>query len=107
MSFRVVFVISSDSAPPDGKLVGDILYVNAPDGYRNIVHKVKHMMGLVSAHTIHNTHTTRATHRAPTTRAAHTAGTTHTTHTTHTTQTTHTTRTYIIYMLVSNTHADE
>lgn len=48
MSFQVVFVISSESAPPGGKLVGDILYVNAPDGYRNIVHKVKHMMGLVS-----------------------------------------------------------
>lgn len=47
-SFRAVFIVSSPSAPPDGELVGDILYVRAPDGYRNIVHKVKHMMGLVS-----------------------------------------------------------
>lgn len=42
-------MISSPSAPPDGQLVGDVLYVDAPDGYRNIVHKVKQMMGLVSA----------------------------------------------------------
>ena len=83
MSFRVVFVVSSVSAPLDGRLVGDILYVNAPDGYRNIVHKVKHMMGLVSAHTAHTTHTT------------HTAHTTYTTHTTHTTRTTHTTLTLV------------
>lgn len=48
LSFRVIFVVSNPSAPPDGEVVGDILYVNAPDGYRNIVHKVKHMMGLVS-----------------------------------------------------------
>lgn len=48
MSFRVVFIVSSPDAPPEGDLVGDVLYVNAPDGYRNIVHKVKHMMGLVS-----------------------------------------------------------
>lgn len=62
MSFRVVFVISSDSAPPDGKLVGDILYVNAPDGYRNIVHKVKHMMGLVSVHDTYKSYNTYITY---------------------------------------------
>lgn len=62
MSFKVVFVISSDSAPPDGKLVGDILYVNAPDGYRNIVHKVKHMMGLVSAHNTYKSYHTYITY---------------------------------------------
>ena len=47
-SFRVVFVISDPLAPPDGQLMGDIFHVKAPDGYHNIVHKVKHMMGLVS-----------------------------------------------------------
>lgn len=48
MSVRVIFVVSRPSAPPNGELMGDMLYVNAPDGYHNIVHKVKHMMGLVS-----------------------------------------------------------
>ena len=47
MSFRVVFVVTRSTAPPNGELVGDVLYVSAPDGYRNIVYKVKHMMGLV------------------------------------------------------------
>lgn len=47
MSFRVIFVVTRSTAPPDGELVGDVLYVSAPDGYRNIVYKVKHMMGLV------------------------------------------------------------
>eukprot|EP00752_Nemacystus_decipiens_P006800 g6105.t1 len=47
MSFRVIFVVTRGTAPPDGELVGDVLYVSAPDGYRNIVYKVKHMMGLV------------------------------------------------------------
>lgn len=47
MSFRVIFVVTRSTASPNGDLVGDVLYVNAPDGYRNIVYKVKHMMGLV------------------------------------------------------------
>lgn len=47
MSFRLVFIVSSRFAPPGGELVDDVLYVNAPDGYRNIAHKVKQMMGLV------------------------------------------------------------
>ncbi|CAN0055017.1 unnamed protein product, partial [Ectocarpus fasciculatus] len=47
MEFQVIFVVTRSTAPPDGELVGDVLYVNAPDGYRNIVYKVKHMMGLV------------------------------------------------------------
>lgn len=47
-SIRVVFIVSSSSAPPGGQLLGDIFYVNVPDGYYNIVQKVKHMMGLVS-----------------------------------------------------------
>lgn len=47
MSFRVIFVVSDLDAPKEGRLIGDILYVPAPDGYRNIVHKVKHMMSLV------------------------------------------------------------
>lgn len=47
MSFRVIFVVTRSTAPPNGELVGDVLYVSAPDGYRNIVYKVKHMMGLV------------------------------------------------------------
>lgn len=47
MSFRVIFVVTRSAAPPNGELVGDVLYVSAPDGYRNIVYKVKHMMGLV------------------------------------------------------------
>ncbi|CAN0137151.1 unnamed protein product [Hapterophycus canaliculatus] len=47
MSFRVVFVVTRSTASSNGDLVGDVLYVNAPDGYRNIVYKVKHMMGLV------------------------------------------------------------
>lgn len=47
MSFRVVFVVTDDAAPDDGELLGDMLYVRAPSGYRNIVHKVKMMMGLV------------------------------------------------------------
>lgn len=49
MSLRVIFVVTRSTAPPDGELVGDVLYVSAPDGYRNIVYKVKHMMGLVRA----------------------------------------------------------
>ncbi len=49
MSFLVIFVVTRSSAPPNGELVGDVLYVNAPDGYRNIVYKVKQMMGLVRA----------------------------------------------------------
>lgn len=48
MVFRVIFVVTRSTAPPNGELLGDVLYVNAPDGYRNIVYKVKHMMGLVS-----------------------------------------------------------
>lgn len=44
----MIFVVSDATSPPDGRLVGDILYVRAPDGYQNIVHKVKNMMGLVS-----------------------------------------------------------
>lgn len=47
MSFRVIFVVTRSTAPPNGELLGDVLYVSAPDGYRNIVYKVKHMMGLV------------------------------------------------------------
>lgn len=47
VSFCVIFVVTKSTAPPDGELVGDVLYVSAPDGYRNIVYKVKHMMGLV------------------------------------------------------------
>lgn len=47
MEFQVIFVVTRSTAPPDGELVGDVLYVNAPDGYRNIVYKVKNMMGLV------------------------------------------------------------
>lgn len=47
-SFRVVFIVSSSSAPPGGQLLGDMFYVNVPDGYYNIVQKVKYMMGLVS-----------------------------------------------------------
>lgn len=43
----VVFVMSKDSAPPEGELVGDILYVPVPEGYRNIVLKTKAMLCLV------------------------------------------------------------
>lgn len=43
----VVFVMSRDSAPPEGELVGDILYVPVPEGYRNIVLKTKAMLCLV------------------------------------------------------------
>lgn len=50
MSFRVIFVVTRATASPNGDLVGDVLYVNAPDGYRNIVYKVKHMMALVRCH---------------------------------------------------------
>lgn len=44
----VVFVVSKESAPPEGELVGDILYVNVADGYRNIVRKTRAMLYLVS-----------------------------------------------------------
>lgn len=47
-SFRVVFIVSSSSAPLGGQLLGDMFYVNVPEGYYNIVQKVKHTMGLVS-----------------------------------------------------------
>lgn len=47
MDFRIIFVVTRSTAPPNGELVGDVLYVNVPDGYQNIVYKVKHMMGLV------------------------------------------------------------
>lgn len=47
MSFRVIFVVSDPKAPEEGKLVGDILYVRAPDGSENLVLKVKQMMSLV------------------------------------------------------------
>lgn len=43
----VVFVMSKDGAPPEGELVGDILYVPVPEGYRNIVLKTKAMLCLV------------------------------------------------------------
>ncbi|CAM9480562.1 unnamed protein product [Pylaiella littoralis] len=43
----VVFVVSNESAPPEGELVGDILYVNVADGYRNIVRKTRAMLYLV------------------------------------------------------------
>ncbi|CAN0264331.1 unnamed protein product [Ectocarpus sp. 12 AP-2014] len=43
----VVFVVSKESAPPEGELVGDILYVAVPEGYRNIVLKTKAMLCLV------------------------------------------------------------
>ena len=44
----VVFIMSKDSAPPEGELVGDILYVPVAEGYRNIVFKTKAMLSLVS-----------------------------------------------------------
>lgn len=44
---RVVFVISRASSPPEGELIGDILYVPVPEGYRNIVLKTKAMLCLV------------------------------------------------------------
>lgn len=47
MTFRLVFIVSSPSAPPRGELVDDVFYVNAPEGYHNLAHKAKHMMGLV------------------------------------------------------------
>ncbi|CAM9135253.1 unnamed protein product [Ectocarpus sp. 6 AP-2014] len=43
----VVFVMSKETAPPEGELVGDILYVAVPEGYRNIVLKTKAMLCLV------------------------------------------------------------
>lgn len=43
----VVFVMSKDTAPPEGELVGDILYVPVSEGYRNIVLKTKAMLCLV------------------------------------------------------------
>ncbi|CAN0444807.1 unnamed protein product, partial [Laminaria digitata] len=43
----VVFIMSRDSAPPEGELVGDILYVPVAEGYRNIVFKTKAMLCLV------------------------------------------------------------
>ncbi|CAM9562688.1 unnamed protein product, partial [Choristocarpus tenellus] len=47
MSVQVVFLVSKSWAPMDGELIGDILYVNTPPGYRMIVLKTKRMMGLV------------------------------------------------------------
>ncbi|CAM9650364.1 unnamed protein product [Ectocarpus fasciculatus] len=46
-SVSVVFVMSKETAPPEGELVGDILYVSVPEGYRNIVLKTKAMLCLV------------------------------------------------------------
>lgn len=43
----VVFVVSDEAAPPEGNLVGDILYVPVPEGYHNIVLKTKAMLRLV------------------------------------------------------------
>lgn len=39
--------MSKETAPPEGELVGDILYVAVPEGYRNIVLKTKAMLCLV------------------------------------------------------------
>ncbi|CAM9628784.1 unnamed protein product, partial [Hapterophycus canaliculatus] len=47
-TFSVVFVMSKETAPPEGELVGDILYVPVPEGYRNIVLKTRAMLCLVS-----------------------------------------------------------
>lgn len=44
----VVFIMSKDTAPPEGELVGDILYVPVAEGYRNIVFKTKAMLCLVN-----------------------------------------------------------
>lgn len=43
-----MFIMSRDTAPPEGELVGDILYVPVAEGYRNIVFKTKAMLCLVS-----------------------------------------------------------
>lgn len=43
-----MFVMSKETAPPEGELVGDILYVAVPEGYRNIVLKTRAMLCLVS-----------------------------------------------------------
>lgn len=43
----VVFVVSDEAAPPEGNLVGDVLYVPVPEGYHNIVLKTKAMLRLV------------------------------------------------------------
>lgn len=43
----VVFVMSKETAPPEGELIGDILYVPVAEGYHNIVFKTKAMLCLV------------------------------------------------------------
>ncbi|KAG5178399.1 galactosyltransferase-domain-containing protein [Tribonema minus] len=45
--FKLVFVRGRSDAPEDGVLNGDTLLINAPDGYRNIVHKTKGMVSLL------------------------------------------------------------
>ncbi|CAM9097896.1 unnamed protein product, partial [Ascophyllum nodosum] len=48
-AFKValVFIMSKETAPPEGELIGDILYVPVPEGYHNIVLKTKAMLRLV------------------------------------------------------------
>jgi hypothetical protein len=44
---QVVFVQATAGAADDGTLVDDIFHIQAPRGYRNIVHKTKGMLALV------------------------------------------------------------
>jgi hypothetical protein len=46
-SIEVIYIVSHPGASEDGDLIGDVLYVNVPRGYRNIVHKTKAMLSVV------------------------------------------------------------
>ncbi|KAG5178502.1 galactosyltransferase-domain-containing protein [Tribonema minus] len=45
---QVLFLVSHIDASEEGDLVGDILYVQCPAGYRNIVQKTKAMLSIVT-----------------------------------------------------------